>query len=83
MASKKIKPENSQSVIFSGQSVNGLLVKVIQNTLPNYERSKYLIQTTKTDYRGVQRNRIVAKSNDVRKVSELLSVILGHKITLL
>lgn len=83
MASKKIKPENNQAVIFSGQSVNGLLVKVIQNTLPNYERSKYLIQTTKTDYRGVQRNRIVAKSNDVRKVSELLSVILGHKITLL
>ena len=83
MASKKIKPENRQAVIFSGQSVNGLLVKVIQNTLPNHERSKYLIQTEKTDFRGVQRTRIVAKNNDIQKVSELLSVILGHKIMLL
>lgn len=83
MVSKKIKLENRQAVIFSGQTINGLTVKVIQNTIPNYERSKYFVQTTKTDYRGIQKHHIVAKSNDIRKVSELLTNLLGHKITLL
>lgn len=82
MFSKKNKPTNKQAIIYQGQSVNGLMVRVIQNTLPNYECSKFLIQTETTDHRGMKKTKIVAKSNDIRKVSELLSSLLGRKISL-
>lgn len=81
MLSKKKKPINKQAIIYQGQSDNGLIVKVIQNTLPNYERSKFLIQTT-VNRDNELRSKIVAKSNDIRKVSELLSNLLGRKISL-
>lgn len=82
MLSKKNKPTNKQAIIYQGQSANGLMVKVIQNTLPNYERSKFLIQTETVDRRGITKTKIVAKSNDIQKVSELLSGLLGRKISL-
>lgn len=81
MLSKKKKPINKQAIIYQGQSDNGLIVKVIQNTLPNYERSKFLIQTTVNNDNEF-RSKIVAKSNDISKVSELLSNLLGRKISL-
>ena len=81
MLSKKKKPINKQAIIYQGQSDSGLAVKVIQNTLPNYERSKFLIQTT-VNRDNELRSKIVAKSNDIRKVSELLSNLLGRKISL-
>lgn len=81
MLSKKKNPINKQAIIYQGQSDNGLIVKVIQNTLPNYERSKFLIQTT-VNRDNELRSKIVAKSNDIRKVSELLSNLLGRKISL-
>lgn len=81
MLSKKKKPINKQAIIYQGQSDNGLIVKVIQNTLPNYERSKFLIQTT-VNRDNELRSKIVAKSNDIRKVSELLSNLLERKISL-
>lgn len=81
MLSKKKEPINKQAIIYQGQSDSGLIVKVIQNTLPNYERSKFLIQTT-VNRDNELRSKIVAKSNDIRKVSELLSNLLGRKISL-
>ena len=81
MLSKKKKPINKQAIIYQGQSDSGLAVRVIQNTLPNYERSKFLIQTTVNRDNSL-RSKIVAKSNDIRKVSELLSNLLGRKISL-
>lgn len=81
MLSKKKKPINKQVIIYQGQSDSGLIVKVIQNTLPNYERSKFLIQTT-VNRDNEFRSKIVAKSNDIRKVNELLSNLLGRKISL-
>lgn len=81
MLSKKKKPINKQAIIYQGQSDSGLAVKVIQNTLPNYERSKFLIQTTVSRDNSL-RSKIVAKSNDIRKVSDLLSNLLGRKISL-
>lgn len=81
MLSKKKKPINEQVIIYQGQSDSGLAVKVIQNTLPNYERSKFLIQTTVSRDNSL-RSKIVAKSNDIRKVSDLLSNLLGRKISL-
>lgn len=81
MLSKKKNPINKQAIIYQGQSDSGLIVKVIQNTLPNYERSKFLIQTT-VNRDNELRSKIVAKSNDIRKVSELLSNLLGRKISL-
>ena len=81
MLSKKKEPINKQAIIYQGQSDSGLIVKVIQNTLPNYERSKFLIQTT-VNRDNELRSKIVAKSNDMRKVSELLSNLLGRKISL-
>ena len=81
MLSKKKKLTNKQVIIYQGQSDSGLAVKVIQNTLPNYERSKFLIQTT-VNHDNKFRNKIVAKSNDISKVSELLSNLLGRKISL-
>lgn len=81
MLSKKEKPINKRVIIYQGQSDSGL-VKVIQNTLPNYERSKFLIQTTVVNRDNEFRSKIVAKSNDIRKVSELLSKLLGRKISL-
>lgn len=81
MLSKKKKPINKQAVIYQGQSDSGLVVKVIQNTLPNCERSQFLVQTTvKCNNEFI--SKIVAKSNDIRKVSELLSNLLGRKISL-
>lgn len=81
MLSKKKELINKQAIIYQGQSDSGLIVKVIQNTLPNYERSKFLIQTT-VNRDNELRSKIVAKSNDIRKVSELLSNLLGRKISL-
>lgn len=79
MCSKKKKSINKQVIIYRGQSDSGLAVKVIQNTLPNYECNEFLIQTTvKRD--NELKSKIVAKSNDIRKVSELLSNLLGRKI---
>lgn len=82
MLSNKNKPTNKQAIIYQGQSANGLMVRVIQNTLPNYERSKFFIQTETTDRMGMKKTKIVAKSNDIQKVSELLSNLLGRKINL-
>lgn len=83
MESKRIKPINKQATIYSGQSVNGFMVHVVQNTLPNYERSKYFVKSVTTDRRGMTKEKIVAKSNDIRKVSELVSSLLGRKVSLL
>lgn len=74
-------PVNKQVIIYVGQSNNGLLVKVIQNTLPNCKRSKFFVQTTVKRGNDLK-NKIVAKSNDIRKVSELLSNLIGRKISL-
>ena len=80
MLSKKKKPINKRVIIYQGQSSRGLTVRVINNTLPNYE-NEFLIQTTvKRD--NELKSKIVAKSNDIKKVSELLSNLLGRKISL-
>lgn len=82
MLSKKKKHINKQVIIYRGQSANGLTVEVIRNILANYEHSKFLIKTETTDRRGMTKTKIVAKSNDIRKVSELLSNLIGRKISL-
>lgn len=82
MLNKKKKPINKQAIIYQGQSDSGLAIRVIQNTLPNYERSKFIIQKT-VNRDNKLRSKIVAKSNDIRKVSELLSNLLGRKISLI
>lgn len=82
MLNKKKKPINKQAIIYQGQSDSGLAIRVIQNTLPNYERSKFIIQKT-VNRDNELRSKIVAKSNDIRKVSELLSNLLGRKISLI
>lgn len=81
MVNKKKKHINKQVIIYQGQSVSGLTVRVIKNTLPNYECNEFLIQTTvKRD--NELKSKIVAKSSDIRKVNELLFNLLGRKINL-
>nr|DAM87809.1 MAG TPA: hypothetical protein [Caudoviricetes sp.] len=81
MVNKKKKHINKQVIIYQGQSVSGLTVRVIKNTLPNYEYNEFLIQTTvKRD--NELKSKIVAKSSDIRKVNELLFNLLGRKINL-
>lgn len=81
MVNKKKKHINKQVIIYQGQSVSGLTVRVIKNTLPNYEYNEFLIQTTvKRD--NELKSKVVAKSNDIRKVNELLFNLLGRKINL-
>lgn len=82
MVNKKKKHINKQVIIYQGQSVSsGLTVRVIKNTLPNYEYNEFLIQTTvKRD--NELKSKIVAKSSDIQKVNELLFNLLGRKINL-
>lgn len=81
MVNKKKKPINKQVIIYQGQSVSGLTVRVIKNTPLNYEYNEFLIQTTvKRD--NELKSKIVAKSSDIRKVNELLFNLLGRKINL-
>jgi hypothetical protein len=83
MTKKQINDGNRQYIIYQGQTPTGAWLKVVQNSLPNYERTKYFISSTFTSRRGTKKQTIIAKSDSVKKINEVLSSLMGRKVNLI
>lgn len=81
---RKNKPTNNAICIYRNSREIGKVLKVFQNTLPNFERPKYFLSEFYLDENDNQiGQKLLAKANEITDINRKLSDLLGYKVTLI
>lgn len=85
MGRRKNKPTNKAICIYrNSREIIGKVLKVFQNTLPNFERPKYFLSEFYLDENDNQiGQKLLAKANEITDINRKLSDLLGYKVTLI
>lgn len=84
MGRRKNKPTNTSICIYRNSREIGKVLKVFQNTLPNFERPKYFLSEFYLDENDNQiGQKLLAKANEITDINRKLSDLLGYKVTLI
>ena len=84
MVRRKNKPTNKAICIYRNSREIGKVLKVFQNTLPNFERPKYFLYEFYLDENDNQiGQKLLAKANEITDINQKLSDLLGYKVTLI
>ena len=84
MGRRKNKPTNKAIYIYRNSREIGKVLKVFQNTLPNFERPKYFLSEFYLDENDNQiGQKLLAKANEITDINRKLSDLLGYKVTLI
>lgn len=79
MGRRKNKPTNKAISIYRNSREIGKVLKVFQNTLPNFERPKYFLSEFYLDENDNQiGQKLLVKANEITDINRKLSDLLGY-----